>query len=57
MKIILGKKLFDYEEVSRMLSVNKNTVARYVKRDKVTPTVIERKKYLSEADVLKIIGN
>lgn len=55
MKIILGEKLFDYDEVGKLFGVSKASVSNYVKRYNLNPTLIKRRKYLTERDIKKIL--
>lgn len=55
MKIILGERLFDLEETARMLGVRKTTISGYIGKYGLKTTIIERKKYLSEDEIRKLI--
>lgn len=55
MKIILGQKLFDYGEVAKMIGVGETTIRKYVKERGLQTTTIERRRYLSEEGIKKMI--
>lgn len=55
MKIILGQKLFDLDEVSKMIGVGKTTLRKYIKDKSLQTTTIERRKYLSEDEIKRMI--
>lgn len=56
MKIILGIKLYDFEEVSQMFGVGKVTVSRYVRKYGLKTQTIDRKKYLPESEIKKLLA-
>lgn len=56
MKIILGQRLFDYEEVAKMLGVGVSSIRKYVSGRGLSTTTIERRKYLSEEEIKKMIA-
>ena len=55
MKIILGKKLYDYDEVATIFGVHKTTIARYVKERGLQTKTILRRKYISEEQIKKLL--
>lgn len=55
MKVILGKKLFDLQEVADLLGLSRNSVPKYIKESNCKETVISRKHYLEEAEIKKLL--
>lgn len=55
MKVIAGLKLYDLEEVGNMLGVSKNSVQKYSQGRDIEFTIINRKKYLSETQIRKLV--
>lgn len=55
MKIVLGKQLYDYDEVATMMGVHKTTIARYVRERGLKTKIILRRKYLSEEQIKRLL--
>lgn len=55
MKVIAGIKLYDLEEVGSMLGVSKNSVQKYCRGKGIEYTIINRRKYLSESQIRKLV--
>lgn len=56
MKIIFGVKLYDYSEVAEMFGVGKLTISGYVKKYGLKSQTIERRKYLPESEIKKLLA-
>lgn len=54
--MILGEKLFDLDEVAKMIGVGRVTLTKYIKERGIQPTMIERKKYLNETEIKKLVS-
>lgn len=55
MKVILDEKLFTLEEVGKMLGISRPLVSIYAKERGVETTTINRKKYINEDGIKKLI--
>lgn len=50
-KVILDVKLYSLQEGADLLGVTKQTISKYIKRGRITATLIGGKKYLSEDNI------
>lgn len=55
MKVILDEKLFTLEEVGKMLGISRPLVSIYAKERGVETTTINRKKYINEDGIKKLV--
>ncbi len=55
MKIIFDERFFSLEEVGRMMGISKPLVSTYCKERGVKATTINRKKYVTEDGIKKLV--
>lgn len=55
MKVILNEKLFTLEEVGKMLGISRPLVSVYCRERGVETTIINRKKYVNEDGIKKLV--
>lgn len=56
-KVILGVELYTLAEVAEILEVTIQTIRSYVRRGKLTPTLIGKTKYISSEALREFLTN
>jgi len=55
MRIIDGIKFYDYEDLSKILGVSVQSVRNYIRRENLNPRIFNRRKYLTQSELDKIL--